>query len=628
MKLVVNEKVFYQGEEYVIHKLKDSTEIFIRNPFTSPKPVKISELQDQPSTITTVDPYERPIESYSEKNQEKARKRLAIIQPFLGELRGNKKVLVQIAKANNLNVSTLYNWISKFDQYGHIGCLVDSEQKGGTGKGRLEKDIEQQMATIIDEVYLESKSVNRTYMVLAERCKDLGFILPHINTLRRRIKQISDYKRISRRVSPRAAGLKYDLKTGTKPNSDFPLSEVQIDHTELDVMLVDSKTRKFFKRPWITVVIDTFSRMVLGFYISFDPPSAYAVGRAIAHAILHKDKYLKMLELEDVEWPCWGKPTTIYCDNAKEFRGFMLKESCAQYKITLKWRPPRKPEMGGIIERYMGRIAEELKDIPGCTKRSKEMKEKFKPEKAAALTLGEFEKWFTLWVTEVYHKREHFGLGKMLPIEKWNEGIRGNINQTGIGLPEIVTNETKLRLDLLPQYTRTIQRTGVHILNFTYSADIIRRWVNAIDETAKGKVKPRRKFIFKMNPEDISSVMFLNPDTNTYCQVPTTINIKPYKMSIWDYRLAVADLKKNRKKPDASAIFLTYKRLIAIEEEAKAKTKNAKKNIEREIKIKLEKQLKAEESPMPSTDEVVFTVTKNEIKPYEELELSTRRSFK
>lgn len=636
IKLNRNETVYYQGLEYAIFKVRDLETVLIRNKKTSEiKPVKIADLSDRdPGSKEVQDAYDIPIEAYPEEKLKKAQWRLSIITPFLNELRGNKKALIQTAEGFGLNPSTLYKWISKFDIYGNVGCLVDSDSKGGTSKGRFEENIEDAISEIIREVYLEAKSFKETYNQIVQRFEELEYEVPHKNTIRRRIKWISEYEKVSKRSGPRTAGQLYDSKVGTTPGAATPLSLVQIDHTELDIMLVDEKERKPFKRPWITILIDVCSRMVLGFYISFDPPGAYATGRAIAHAILRKENFLESIGLPDVEWPCWGKMRTLHCDNAKEFRGTMLKESCANYMINLKWRPPRTPEMGGHIERLMGTVMEELRDLPGTTKVSKEMRAKFKPENTASFTLSEFEKWFTLWVTNVYHKRAHRGIDGMAPTEKWKQGILGNSEQPGIGLPEIITDEKKLKFDLLPQFKRTVQRTGVHILKFRYYSGVLTRWINAADEKSRGKVKAKRQFVFKMDPRDISSIFFLDPIRKEYCEIPTALNIKPDRVSIWDYRRAVAKLKVDRKPINERSIYVTYKQLREMEKEATKTTKEVRKRNEREARIKKETPTKVNtpvESKATSSDSTtsIFNNSNLNIKPYEELEHDGfRRPFK
>jgi putative transposase len=124
---------------------------------------------------------------------------------------------------------------------------------------------------------------------------------------------------------------------------------VQIDHTPVDLMLVDDVHRRPIGRPWLTLAIDVFSRMVAGCSVSFDPPGALAVGLCLAHAILPKDAWLARHEMT-TPWPIWGVMDTVHADNAKEFRGAMLRKACEEYRIDLQWRPVARPHFGGHIE--------------------------------------------------------------------------------------------------------------------------------------------------------------------------------------------------------------------------------------------------------------------------------------
>lgn len=632
LKLTKNEIVYYQdSEHYFIKTDKDLMNALIKDRRTMEiKQVPIVDLRDKRRpTDDILDPFELPLDVYTEERLRKAKWRHSIIKPFLGELRGNKEALKKQAKSHDVSVATLYNWIKKFDTYGQIGCLVDSDLKGGKGIGRLSNSIEDKISDAITEVYLDSKSVNKTFRTLKEWCTELGYKVPHINSLRRRIAKTSEYRKVAARVGPTAASEMYDPKTGSIPNANTPLAVVQVDHTLLDIMLVDETNREPFKRPWITVLIDVFSRVIIGFYISFEAPSAFSVGRAISHAILRKENYLKSLGLSDLIWPVWGKMVTLLCDNAKEFRGNMLKEQCQSYNITLKWRPVRKPRWGAHVERYLGTVAEELKDLPGATKVSKEMRSRFKPENTAALTLKEFEQWFTVWLTSVYHMRSHSGINHKAPIQKWIEGISGNAESPGIGAPEIILDEDKLKMDLLPQFKRIIRTDGVHFLRFKFFSGVLRKWINARDAKARGKVKPKRQFIFKIDPRDLSSILFLNPDDNKYHSIPTTTNVKPDLLSIWGYREAVAEVKKNKEAVSAASIFKAHKRLNNIGDSSKRLTKTAQRKNERALELSREGPMTASAIQSKVLKEKQAIVITNETEPYEELEyVYTRRSLK
>ena len=55
-------------------------------------------------------------------------------------------------------------------------------------------------------------------------------------------------------------------------DADYPLSAVQIDHTLMDVMVVDEEDALRCGRPWVAMVIDAHTRMALGVFISSDRP--------------------------------------------------------------------------------------------------------------------------------------------------------------------------------------------------------------------------------------------------------------------------------------------------------------------------------------------------------------------
>ncbi|MBP2640455.1 MAG: transposase [Firmicutes bacterium] len=53
-----------------------------------------------------------------------------------------------------------------------------------------------------------------------------------------------------------------------------PSGLVTVDYAKLDCTIIDEKTNTVFGRPWVTLVIDIFSKHVTGYHISFEPPDA------------------------------------------------------------------------------------------------------------------------------------------------------------------------------------------------------------------------------------------------------------------------------------------------------------------------------------------------------------------
>jgi len=54
------------------------------------------------------------------------------------------------------------------------------------------------------------------------------------------------------------------------PRPTRPLEIVQIDHTLVDIMVVDEVQRESMGRPWVTVAFDVATRVALGFVLSLN----------------------------------------------------------------------------------------------------------------------------------------------------------------------------------------------------------------------------------------------------------------------------------------------------------------------------------------------------------------------
>jgi len=79
----------------------------------------------------------------------------------------------------------------------------------------------------------------------------------------------------------------------------------QCDHTKADVLVVD-QSGAILGRPWLTTVVDTYSRCIMGFHLGMEAPSGWIDGLALRHAILPK-QYSGAYELAQ-GWGTYGIP--------------------------------------------------------------------------------------------------------------------------------------------------------------------------------------------------------------------------------------------------------------------------------------------------------------------------------
>jgi putative transposase len=395
--------------------------------------------------------------------------------------------------------------------------------------------------------------------------------------VRHRILQLSAHRKYRCREGDQAARSMFEPIRGPYGDADWPLAVWQIDHTQVDLILVDDLYRRPVGRPWITLAIDVFSRMVAGFYISFDRPGAMAVGLCLLHAMLPKETWLAQHDIATA-WPLWGKPAVVHADNAKEFRGRMLNRACENLGIDLHWRPVTRPHYGGYIERLCGTFNQAIHTLPGTTFSNPRQRGAYRSEAQAALTLLEFETWLATLIVDIYHQQVHSGIG-MPPVKRYEQGIFGNGAQPGIGVPERFVDETRLRLELMPYEERTVQRYGIRLDEISYYHDVLKKWINAPDPAHP---KRKRKFIVRRDPRDISVIYFYDPELQEYFAIPYRNTTYP-AISLWELREVKRHLREEgHQTVDEAQLFAAYHRLKAIEEAAVRETKAARRKGQRQ----------------------------------------------
>lgn len=183
-----------------------------------------------------------------------AQRRLALIRPLLGGAPRTLEAVRARARKGGVHPATLYRWIERFEATGKTSALLPTKPEGGRSKGRLNAEVEALTQVTIQEVYLTPQrlSARKVGEEVARRCRATGLEAPHERTVRRRIAQLSEGDRLKARHGRQAAEVR-EAVPGEFTGADFPLAVVQIDHTKLDLILVDEAGRQSIGRPWITL---------------------------------------------------------------------------------------------------------------------------------------------------------------------------------------------------------------------------------------------------------------------------------------------------------------------------------------------------------------------------------------
>lgn len=363
---------------------------------------------------------------------------------------------------------TLRHWKQKFKkaekEYGRgfYGFITENHKKGNKTK-RIRDDVIELMGKYITEVYEDKKQRNKSsvYKLFRDECIEKGFDPPSNKTFFKAIEDRSSYEQDKKRRGPKAAYDKepfyWEISLTTPRHGTRPFEIAHIDHTELDIQLICSKTQKKLGRPWLTLLIDAYSRRLLAFYLTFDPPSYRSCMNTIRECV---KKYSRL-------------PKTLVVDGGKDFQSVYFDTLLASNNCHKKTRPGAKPKFGSVCERMFGTTNTMfINNLAGNTQLSKlvrQMTKEFDPRNLAIWTLEVLHEYLYQWFYEIYDQQIHTTLDQS-PRDAYLQNIRktGERKQTYIRYD---SNFEMLTLPTTKKGTAKVQPgQGVKINNCYYNS--------------------------------------------------------------------------------------------------------------------------------------------------------------
>jgi putative transposase len=486
---------------------------------------------------------------------ERARRRLRFVKILARRKGASAGAFSTVAKKARVSIRTLYRWVNLWRGDPTLTALL--RVKRGPKRGARRLDLERE--TIIDralDVWLSSREVlpvSRAVEEVNRQCRAAGFPGVARNTLMLRLKARGGPSRS--RLVPRT--------TENIPATRRALGIVQVDHTLVDVIVVEEGTRRPIGRPWITVVFDVATRAVLGFHATLESPSATSVAMALSMACRPKGASLRRVDV-DVEWPMAGLPEVLHLDNGREFHSEALRRGCERHDIRLTYRPAGQPHTGGHIERYLGTLMRRIHGLPGTTRSNPEARGNYPSAKRSSLTLAELERWLTLEIAGRYHSAVHRGL-HLSPAAAWRNAIRGRALRTPLKPKE-------LAIDFFPAVARKIGRTGFQFLYIRYWDPLLPRLFSA----------PGRTWV-RYDPRNLARVFVPLPGRDEYLEVPYADLRRP-PISLSEQQAAVREiLDRGRRSANEDAMFATIEQQRRLVDKALSKTRNRRKAARRPV---------------------------------------------
>jgi putative transposase len=209
-----------------------------------------------------------------------AEARFAVLAPLLEMHSVRSEAVDDAAQRLGLSRRQVYTLVGRLrNGTGTVTDLLTKVSSGGRGRSRVTAAVEEVIGDHLTRSFLHRQklSVAALHRRIALACHRAGLPVPARNTVTARIAALHPASVARSRGGPDAARPRQSAGD-SPPTVSGILDQVQIDHTVVDVMVVDEYERQPIGRPYLTIAIDVFSRSVLGFVVTLEPPSSISVG--------------------------------------------------------------------------------------------------------------------------------------------------------------------------------------------------------------------------------------------------------------------------------------------------------------------------------------------------------------
>lgn len=425
---------------------------------------------------------------------------------------------------------TVWRWLKRYIPAGNdIRDIVDKYCRSGNHETRLPTKLVEILEYSIDKIYLteERQTVQDTFDYAITEVKRENILrveseqlpMPKLRQIKRLIDAIPAYDRYAARHGKRAADI-YFRSVKKTPGTSLPLERVEIDHTRLDLFVVDEETMLPLGRPWLTLCIDVHTRCVLGFDLSFDPPSHLTVARCLRHAMLPKGRLKEKYPTVEGTWEMFGIMDTLVCDNGAEFHGESLELACLTLGVTIQYCPRKQPWFKGPIERHLGSLNRGVAHgVPGTTFSNILEKGDYDAAMKATMTLSTLLEILHVWIVDYYHQRPHKTLGDT-PAHAWR------IDTVGLDIP-VPANPNELKAVLGNVATRQLTHKGIEINSLFYNSPEV--------QLISRRLGTNLTVTVRYQADNLGEIHILVPDTDTYLAVPALDLEYAQGLTLWQH---------------------------------------------------------------------------------------------
>ena len=488
-----------------------------------------------------------------------ARRKAGVVSRTLADVPANVRLsLTEAARVLRVNRATVGRWRMKFEADRRVTTLLPRRRGRPAGASQVDPRVDELIDEQLQIHYLqpERPSIRSLLERVHTSCDELGLPKPSWRAIKLRIQRLDTRTKLTRREGAAAARAIF-TPVVDEYQSAGPLAVVQIDHTTVDLIVVDEVTRQPIGRPVLTLAIDVHTRLVTGFYLALDYPSTLRAGVCVAQSVFEKGAWLAELGI-DLPWPAAGLPRAVHVDKAGEFHSAAFTRALEDFGVEVIYRPVARPHFGGQVERLIGTTMGAVHLLRGTTFSTIKARGDYPAEARATMTLRELERWLALEVIGKYHHRVHSALQRP-PIAVWSELTAS----TPARMPR---ERLEFLAGLLPYQWRLLRRDGVHLFGIRYWSDAL---VSLLG-------RHEQKLVTRYDPRDLSRVWVRRPDGRHVEARYKNLAREP--ISLWEHSRAMERLREQgRREVTEEILFRTIRAQRCIEDKALRSSKQARR---------------------------------------------------
>ncbi|ASI92625.1 integrase catalytic domain-containing protein [Vibrio mediterranei] len=441
----------------------------------------------------------------------------------------HRVALQRLHEKNIPSAISIYRWwlVFRAADYNPVSLAPRNNDKGNS-KAKVPTLVDALMDQAVERVISGRKiRVRSAYKRVRRKLRQHNlkngtkYKYPTYESLRKRVKKKTPYELLAAKKGERVAKREF-RRMGKKILTSYVLERVEIDHTVVDIFAVHEEHRVPLGRPWLTQLVDCYSKAVIGFYLGFEPPSYVSVSLALKNAILRKDDLLSSFESIENDWLCYGIPDLLVTDNGKEFLSKAFDSACENLLITVHQNKVETPDNKPHVERTYGIVNTSLlDDLPGKAFSQYLHREGYDSVSEATLSLEEIKEIYLIWLIDIYHPSSN-QRGTNCPNIAWKNGCKDWEPEEFTGTRE------ELDFKFAISDEKTLTKVGVTVYKeLTYSSDRLAEY--------RGK-KGNHKVKFKYNPECMAVIWVLDEDLNEYFTVNAIDYEYASRVSLWQHK--------------------------------------------------------------------------------------------